>query len=40
MNGEPVVMSDDDAFQLVIETADGSLDVEDIELRFGLRPKI
>jgi death-on-curing protein len=29
-NGEPVELADDDAFQLVLAIAEGSLDVEDI----------
>jgi death on curing protein len=36
MNGEPVELGDDDAFQLVVAVAEGSLDVEDIT--DGLAP--
>lgn len=38
MNNESVVMSDDDAFRLVLGTADGSLDVEDIVRRLSVIP--
>ena len=36
-NGEPVELADDDAFQLVLATAEGSLDVEDIAAQLTLR---
>jgi death-on-curing protein len=36
-NGEPVELADDDAFQLVLAIAEGSLDVEDIAAQLTPR---
>ena len=36
-NGEPVELADDDAFQLVLAIAEGSLDVEDIAAHLSPR---
>jgi death-on-curing protein len=36
-NGEPVELSDDDAFHLVLAIAEGSLDVEDIAAQLTTR---
>ena len=36
-NGEPVELADDDAFQLVLAIAEGSLDVEDIAAQLTSR---
>jgi death-on-curing protein len=35
LNGRPVEMDDDDAFGLVMETAEGRLDLEDIAARLA-----
>ncbi len=35
LNGEPVDLGDDDAFQLVIDVAEGRAEVEDIADRLG-----
>lgn len=37
INGEPVEAGDDDAFQLVLNTAEGSVDIEDIADRLETR---